>query len=111
MALSVPIDRLADLSTRRGRELTIVGPGTARGLDLSRLQFAAITVDHGRALTAGTAFEDCDFSGLQTTGFNAGSATFARCRFSDVRVKMWLVLTRARFLDCTFAGEWEANFT
>ncbi len=111
MSLSVPIDRLADLSTRRGRELTIVGPGTARGLALSQLQFATITVDNGRGLSAGTVFEDCDFSGLRTTALDAGNSAFVRCRFTDVRVKMWLVVTRARFLDCTFAGEWEANLT
>jgi len=111
MSLRVPIDRLADLSTRRGRELTIVGPGTARGLDLSRLQFTAITVEHGRGPLARSVFEDCDFSGLRTPGLDAGNSAFVRCRFTQVRVKAYLVVTRARFLECTFAGEWDANFT
>ena len=111
MSLSVPIDRLAELSTRRGRELTIVGPGTARGLDLTLLQFATITVDNRRGLSAKAAFVDCDFSGLRTTALDAGNSTFVRCQFTDVHVKMSLVVTQARFLDCTFAGQWEANFT
>jgi len=111
MSLDVPIDRLAGLSSRQGERLTIVGPGTARGLDLSRLRFATITVDNGRGRSTRTVFEDCDFSGLRTTGLDAGSSDFVRCRFTEVQVKAPLGVTRARFLDCVFAGVWEANFT
>jgi hypothetical protein len=111
MSLRVRVDQLPNLSTREGRELTIVGPGHARWLDLSRLQFSTITVNDDRGLFAETVFEDCDFSGLRTAALDPGNSAYVRCRFADVQVKVLLGVTEARFLDCTFSGEWEANFT
>jgi hypothetical protein len=111
MSLRVPIDQLGELSTRHGDQLTIVGSGTARGLDLSRLHFASITIESGRGLFADTVFEDCDFSEMQTTALDLADSVFERCRFTDVRVQMRPTVTHARFVDCVFSGEWQANFT
>lgn len=53
-------------------------------------------------------FEDCDFSGMRTR-LEPWVSRFKRCVFDDVSVSG--ALMEAHFVDCTFSGLWEANFT
>jgi hypothetical protein len=111
---------------RAGRHLRILGGGLVRGADLSGLRWTSIEIIDEVPEVAGflpgvlfrrhvvhsvATFEDCDFSGLRCTGFAPGIARFVRCHFDDVRVRCYPVHLRAHFVDCTFSGEFEGNFS
>lgn len=106
-------------------DVIVVGGGVVKGVSFAGAKWRSLQI--GDTLPLSTlalhalrllrtkrhiaVFEDCDFSGVRTTGFDPGISRFIRCKFSDVRIKPQFVLTHAHFIDCTFSGEWEGNFS
>lgn len=118
----VPVTELSGFSGRKDKRVMVLGDGELVGAVIEDWTVNLLHISRPRwpewkprfLLNADriiTRFRDCVFRGVRCHNFDPGPARFESCHFDGVRLNFRPVMNEAHFVNCTFSGYLEANFT